>query len=169
VRAEYGRQVRRLSIAIALAALLLFPATGAAKPRHVHGSWQNPEPLSISSLDPVTGAYKLSGGSQWQGTFSGATTFTSDGHTNLLTGETEGTIDETFTGSTPRGRAGTLHLTETVSVAPMTGDTTIVAHIDGGTGVFKRSRGKVTFTGHTDQFTGTGSGAYTGVWRRPPR
>jgi hypothetical protein len=158
----------RVGIAIGAMALLLVGATGAAEARvrSVEGTWQNPEALNVTSLDPISGHFEGTGTSNWQGTWTGTTTLTTEGVTNVVTGDTRGTVDETFTGQTPNGKRGTLHFLEDYTVAPFTGDFHLVAHLQSGTGAFKRSKGgTVAFVGHTDPLTGIGSGTYEGTWR----
>jgi hypothetical protein len=160
----------RVGLVAVFALALIVPAAAGAKQRPVSGTWQNPEALNVSSLDPISGAYRGTGTSNWQGTWAGTTTFSTQGVTNVLTGDTRGTVDETFTGATPNGKQGTLHFLEEFTVAPFTGDFHLVAHLQSGTGAFKRSRGgTVTFVGHTDSLTGIGSGTYAGTWRLPKK
>jgi hypothetical protein len=154
---------------VALSLLMTGAAGASATSRSVHGGWQNPDALAVEALDPISGSYRATGVSNWQGTWRGTTTFSTEGTTNLITGETRGTVDEIFTGKTPGGRRGSLHFLEEFTVEPFTGAFHLVAHVKSGTGDFKGSRGTVTFVGTTEPITGRGAGTYSGTWRYPRR
>jgi hypothetical protein len=151
------------TVVVAIGSVSPFPAQ--AKPRKVTGTWQNPDPITVTSLNPLTGKFTATGASVWQGSFRGTTVVTTQGTTNLVTGDTDGTVDETFSGAAGRNFRGTLHFVEEYTVEGATGAFHLVAHITGGTAAFKGSRGTVTFDGKTDTLTGVGGGTYSGTWR----
>ena len=163
---------RRWPGVVALAAGLLLvasPAALASSPRteHVEGDWVNSLPPVITAYDPGSGHFSGSGSSVWTGSWSGTTTWTTTGTLNLLTGDVEGTLDETFDGSSADGGRGTLHFTETYTVDGATSKIHIDATLLDGTGDFAGSRGRVTFDGLSLP-SGQGGGTYTGSWTRGP-
>jgi hypothetical protein len=102
----------------------------------------------------------------WSGTLTGVTHLMLAGTINLLTGDSSGTIDETFIGRSSDGGTGTLHLAETFTVNGAANTLHIDATILGGTGDFVGSSGEIRFDG-LDLPTGQGEGTYTGIWHRP--
>jgi hypothetical protein len=160
------------AFALTIAACVTWAPGAQAALRHVKGTWQNPDPIVIQSLNPVTGEFSATGASVWQGGFRGTTVVTTQGTTNLVTGDTTGTVDETFTGKAGRPKRhlhGTIHFVEEYTVVGATGAFHLVAHMTGGTEGFDGARGTVTFDGTTDTLTGVGGGTYEGQWRLPRR
>jgi hypothetical protein len=162
------------AIAVVLAGAALAtsaPAVPASSPRDgralaVTGDWVDAAPCIPASFDPATGRFSATCSSIWTGTWIGVTKAQLDGTTNLLTGDTTGTIDETFIGRSDDGGTGTLRLRETLEVDGNSSTLVIDATIVQGTGDFRGSRGHVTFTGLVAP-DGQGAGMYSGRWVRP--
>jgi hypothetical protein len=168
-------QLRRTTLA-ALSAMLaatalvgvLLAAPASAKVKHVTGEWQNPDPVGLKGLNPLSGDFYGTGQSIWTGDLRGTTTFSVKGRTNLLTGATEGTVDEYFPGKAGRHLKGGMRLLEEFTVAAGTGAFHLIATVDRGTGDFKRASGTITFVG-TTATDGVGGGTYDGTLRLPSR
>ncbi|MDX6644251.1 MAG: hypothetical protein QOD76_2213 [Solirubrobacteraceae bacterium] len=163
------RSVKRFLVAVAaFATTALLAATAsalAAPPVAVSGTFAEPVPPVITAYDPGSGNFYAYGGSVWTGTWSGATTWTTSGTVNLLTGDVKGTIDETFIGRSDDGGTGTLRFTETYTVNGAASTIHIDAVLLDGTGDFAGSRGHVIFDG-LQLPSGQGQGTYTGTWNR---
>jgi hypothetical protein len=157
--------VRRLALLV-VALVLAAPASPvhAARPEAVHGTWQTLVPAALTSFhpstaDPTTGTFTAIGSTAWSGTWTGVTTYTMSGTIDLITNESSGILDETFT-----GRQGTLSLHEHFTL-DAAGHLRITCRIVHGTGDYAGSRGRVVFDG---QMIGvvSGSGTYSGQLRQ---
>jgi hypothetical protein len=109
--------------------------------------------------------YQGVGSTLWQGTWNGVTDYTISGVANLVTGEGNGTIHETFNGRSADGTSGSLGFVETY-VVDGSGHIRIDARIVRSAGGFTGSRGEVTFVG-TQDGVATGNGTFAGTWIRP--
>jgi hypothetical protein len=145
--------------------LALSAPAAAARSGTVSGTFTEPAPPVLTAYNPKTGGFSGYGSSMWTGTWTGVTYWTIKGTVNLLTGDSSGTLDETFIGHSADGGTGTLHFLETYTVKGATGAFHDDATLVGGSGDFARSRGKVTFDG-LDLPTGQGEGTYNGTWLR---
>jgi hypothetical protein len=159
-------------VAVLACAAGLLSTSPAAAAQLVSGTFEEPAPLVLTAYDLRSGAFSGFGASTWTGTWNGVTHWTIRGTTDLLTGDSSGTLDETFVGVSDDGGAGTLHFIETYTVDGKTATFYDLARLVGGTGDFAGARGHVTFHG-LELPTGQGAGTYSGRWlrghRRTPR
>lgn len=148
--------MKRLVVAFFLVAL-----SGTARASTpVQGTWQTLVPAAITSFqpsaaDPTKGTFTAVGSTAWQGTWNGITTYTMSGTLDLVTNESSGVLNETFT-----GRPGTLSLTERFAL-DAAGHLHIACRIVSGTGQFAATRGRVVFDGQMIGIV-SGSGTYSG-------
>jgi hypothetical protein len=163
----------RLLIA-ATTLLLLFPSTASARAHavQVRGGWIGAIPCLITSYTPspdapTTGAIYCTSGTLWDGGWTGQTMYTVHGKINFLTGDSSGTLKETFYGIyTADDSQGTLTFVERYKLDGATNGLHIDLKITGGTGDWVGSRGTSTFDG--TQFLGlAGHGGYSATWIRP--
>ncbi|MHB8465580.1 MAG: hypothetical protein ACYDH6_00120 [Acidimicrobiales bacterium] len=125
-------------------------------------------PCAITSFVPVpgsptTGRFVCASTSQWTGTWTGITTLTAAGRLNLVTGEAEGTADETFAGRASDGSTGSLHVSDVFTIGA-DGYLRDVAVIISGTGDWVGAAGRAVFDGFN--YLGPGYGGYHGSWSR---
>jgi hypothetical protein len=169
MKAPTRRRTATIVVAALVAGLLVASSQPAlaSSPRteHVAGDWVNALPPVITAYDPATGHFSGSGSSVWTGSWTGTTTWTTTGTLDLLTGDVEGTLDETFDGRSADGDNGTLHFIETYTVDGATSRIHIDARLVDGSGDFAGSRGRVTFDGLSLP-SGQGGGTYAGRWTR---
>ena len=138
--------------------------TGASN--RVAGRWVNGG-CALTSYDLVTGEFSCVGTTDWVGTWTGVTTYTVHAVLDLDTGDSWGSVDETFIGIAADGTAGTLHFDETFTIDGSTLEINLEFRIIEGTGEFEGSRGSGTFDGIIGGTSGLGS--YSGHWVRPQR
>ncbi|MDQ6695989.1 MAG: hypothetical protein M3Z46_00845 [Actinomycetota bacterium] len=165
---------KAIAVAILLVSFLLAGPVGAAPHgRHGHhphrvrlaGTWVNPTAQMVVAtrlLGPDT-YLNATGGTDWHGSLEGSTQYDLRGVFDSKTFVGGGALTETFTGRLASGAEGLLLLDETFHFAT-DGSLEIVAHVETGTGAFKRARGEITFIGHSDA-NGVGSGTYAGTLR----
>lgn len=154
--------------AICLAVMVSAAPAAQAKRTPLAGKWANPAPCVFTAYDVLgSGEFSCIGSSIWQGSFTGSTTFVAKGTVDLLTGDSSGTIDETFTGLADDGTNGTLHLLETYTIDGESATIHIDARIVGGTGGFAPSHGEMSFYGPYPLVAGAGE--YRGSWTHPAR
>jgi hypothetical protein len=159
--------VRRVvALAAAAAVVVVVPASAQARVVHVNGSWETLLPAIPTGFDLATGHYHAKGGSLWQGSWIGTTAVTAEGTIDLLSGDVDGNIRETFFGVANHVGTGTLRFREQFTIDGTTGAFHLVARIKRGGGDFEGSSGKVHFDGRTLP-TGQGAGTYSGHWRLP--
>ena len=159
-------------LAVIVLAVVAFPtAASAAKKQSVGGGWIGAIPCAFTSYTPspgapTTGDATCSSGSFWDGSWTGQTTYTAKGKINFLTGDSTGTVDETFNGiSTSDDSTGTLHFLERYHLDGATNVLHIDCRIVGGTGDWVGSRGHAVFDAF--QLLGlVGHGGYSGTWIR---
>jgi hypothetical protein len=124
----------------------------------------NPDPN-----DPFADVTFAGGTASVTGTWMGQNLTSGTARINLVTAETTGTYDETFTGTSDHGGFGQVmsHGTASLGPADATGAQQFRADasIIGGTRDFAGSRGRITYTGV--QTGGVGTGTYTGTWILP--
>ncbi len=154
----------RIAVLAALMVSAVVPCAEATKPRRVPltGHWANPAPCVFTEYNPLAGDFVCTGSSVWHGSFSGVTTFEARGKMDLVTGDMDGTVKETFVGTAEDGTRGTLEFHETFTIRAS--EIRIEADIVRGTRGFEGSRGHMTFTGLYPVVGGAGD--YTGEWRR---
>jgi hypothetical protein len=162
----------RHRILIALTAALI--TLGAAVPSvaaqpgvtsPVSGTWTQLVNCAITSYNLATKQATCVGSSVWTGTWTGVTHYSFHGSLDLLAGDAQGTVDETFSGRSADGGTGTLCFHEWLTLTGATSTLYIRAALLSGTGDFTGSTGNATFTG-TDNVA-TGFGTYAGWWQRP--
>lgn len=164
-------RARLAAVAGGVALVLMQLPAQAAAAEHVHGTWQTLVPAALTSFtpseeDPTTGTFTAVGSTEWSGTWTGVTTYTVSGTINLVTNESSGVLQETFTGTTSAaaaGQVGTLSLTERFTL-DAAGVLQIRCRIVDGTGPFAGSRGHVDFEGQMLNIL-EGHGTYSGTWR----
>lgn len=132
----------------------------AAPPTAVDGSWQSLVNCVFTSYDLLTKQMSCVGSTLWTGGLQGTTKYTVTGTYDLVTGDSAGTLHETFWGRDQAGHRGALVLDETFRLDGATSTLHIDATVVGGSGDFTGSRGLLTFHG-TDNVA-TGSGSFTG-------
>jgi hypothetical protein len=92
----------------------------------------------------------------WTGGLQGVTRYTGTGRYDPLSGNSSGTLRETFRGRDARGHAGTLVFDETYRLDGKTSAIHINATVVRGAGDFAGMRGSLTFTGKDNLVTGLG-------------
>jgi hypothetical protein len=171
--AERRRRTVYGTFAAAAAALVSVLGTAGpgraaeAKTTTVGGSWANGLPCIFTSFEPGTGAFTCTGSSTWQGSWTGLTQFDARGVVDPVTGDTSGTINEVFIGTSLSDRStGSLRFTESFTIAGATGAIVIDADIVGGGGdpTFRCSKGHATFTGFGPPGGAGGFGGWQGAW-----
>lgn len=135
----------------------------AAEP--VAGQWQQVVNCLFTHYDPTTHAMGCEGSTLWHGTWSGITHYHVEGTYDLLTGDSSGTLHETFYGYDRAGRRGTMTFSEHYTIVGATSALHIAAQITAATGDFAGARGAATFDGSDN--LATGSGTYAGEWTPP--
>ena len=163
----------RLAVAVSVSVLLvLIPNTASAsKKQEIRGGWIGAIPCAITSYNPspgapTTGTFTCSSGTFWDGSLTGQTTYTVHGQIDFLTGNSTGTLEETFYGvATADQSTGTLSFKERYRADGATNTLHIDVDIVGGTGDWIGSKGHLTFDGV--QFVAVaGHGGYAGTWIR---
>ena len=158
---------------LALAALLVgtpLANEAAAAPKGktkstVGGSWVQWANCVFTSFDPASGDFSCVGGTTWEGSWTGVTSYEIEGNLDLATGDTRGTIDETFVGTyLPDMSTGSLRFRESFTLDGATFAVHIEAHVVEGSGdpTFECSSGRATFDGLAPLVTGFGG--YHGTW-----
>jgi hypothetical protein len=150
----------------------MFPnAASASKKQEIRGGWIGAVPCAFTSYNPspgapTTGTFTCTSGTFWDGSWTGQTMYTAKGTINFLTGDSSGTLDETFYGiATADQSSGTLRFSERYRIYGATNTVHIDVTIVGGTGDWVGSKGHLTFDGV--QFLGVaGHGGYAGTWIR---
>lgn len=157
--------------AIVLLILSLATPASASKKQLVSGGWIGAIPCAFTSYTPspetpTAGTFSCSSGTFWDGGWTGQTTYTVNGKIDFLTGDSSGTLTETFYGVyTGDQSSGTLSFVERYRLVGATNSLHIDVKITGGTGDWVGSRGTATFDG--TQFLGVaGHGGYTATWIR---
>jgi hypothetical protein len=168
----------RAVVLVAAGSLVLLPgpaATAAPKVTStVYGGWVGELPCVVTAATLNTGGPAVvpvtcESGTTWDGAWTGHTRYVIATTADLATGDSSGTIDETFIGvDTATSTPGTLHLTGTVTAHGA--DITLVVdeHIVGGSGAFDGMTGHAVFEG--TQLSGlVGHGGYHADITRPAR
>ena len=154
----------------AVTALLVFGAATAEAPparaEPVRGSWGSLVNCLFTNYNPMTGDMRCEGSTLWRGTWTGITHYHVEGTYDVLTGDSAGTLRETFYGSDSTGRRGTLSFAERYKLDGAASRIHITAEITGGTGELRDARGVATFDGTNN--VAAGYGTYSGEWT-PPR
>jgi hypothetical protein len=159
--------MHRFRLTLATAAILTLTGTaGASAAVPVKGSWQQLINCAFTRYNPLNGDFACLGASLWHGTWTGITHYRAHGTYDVLTGDSTGTLIETFHGHDRDSRRGTLTFEESYTLVGATSAIHIDTHIIDATGDFTHARGKATFDG-TDNIA-TGFGTYTGRWSPPP-
>lgn len=159
----------RAVVLVVAGSLLLLPgpaATAASKGTStVHGGWVGEMPCVITAATPNTDAPTVvpvtcESGTTWDGAWTGHTHYVITTTADLATGDSSGTIDETFIGvDTATSTPGTLHLTGTVTANGADNTLVVDEHIVGGSGAFDGMTGHAVFEG--TQLSGlVGHGGY---------
>lgn len=148
--------MRILAVA-ALAIVLLVnghPATATTTaPVTIYGGWAGELPCLITAAtanpsDPTTMPLTCESGTTWDGAWTGHTRYVIATTADFSTGDSSGTIDETFIGvDTATKTPGTLHLVGTVTADGSTNTLVVREHITGGTGAFDQVTGDAIFEG----------------------
>lgn len=139
----------------------------AANRVHIVGGWVT-GPCVPTAFNPTSGSMVCQGSSTWDGTWTGQTDYVVRGTLDVVSGNSKGTIDETFVGiDTATHAGGTLHLTERYVLDGATGALIIDCRLAGATGAFAGASGTVRFIGTTVSVAG-GHGGYEG-WLTFPR
>lgn len=154
----------RIAVMLALLVVVAVHAAHAESGTAAAGQWIN-EGCALTEYDPATGRFEGVGTTDWVGTWTGVTTYTVQGTVDLFTGDVEGTIDKTFTGTADDGAIGSLYLFDTFTIDGSTFAFHLEFCILGGTGDFRGSRGWGTFDGTV--IGSSGYGSYDGYWLRP--
>jgi hypothetical protein len=154
-----------IAILVTSLVLGLGVAPAAARSVPVGGTWQQLVNCAPTSYDPFTKKLTCIGSTYWQGTWTGITNYTVTGTADLLTGDAQGTIRETFRGRADDGTVGTLEFSERFWLNGAASRFHLEAKIVCGTGGFAGSKGGAAFDG-TDNLA-TGRGTYAGRWTRP--
>ena len=117
----------------------------------VRGGWVGVLPCVPLPGTTLTGTrlhLRCVSGTAWDGAWSGQTSYVVTADTDLVTGNTKGTIDETLTGiDTATQRPGTLHLNGSLQVDGATNTIQVEESIIDGTGAFSHLSGHATFEG----------------------
>jgi hypothetical protein len=158
---------------MSLSILALLPASADASKRTVvRGGWIGELPCVITSYTPsqetpTTGTFDCTSGTLWDGGWTGQTTYSIHGKTNLLTGDSSGTLEETFYGVYTGDQShGTLTFVERYRLNGATNSIHIDLKITGGTGDWVGSRGTATFDGNAGVLGLVGHGGYAAIWIR---
>lgn len=156
-----------LVVAMCLSAAFATPSLAAPKSvsTFVNGGWVNETGIVFTGLtptaDPTVYSFTFSGGSIWDGDFTGHTVVQGAGFVNVLTGAFRGTYTETLYGTyLPDHRTGSLTTVGSVSTTPTLGFTA-VARIVSGTCGFAGSKGRMRYDGTIVH------GGYVGSWVHP--
>lgn len=162
--------VRRALIAtVALLIVAASPAVATAGADPVGGAFTGAVPIiptawQSSPDNATTGTYEAVGTSQWQGTWTGVTTYHARATGDLNQGGAgSGTMDETFIGRSTDGGTGTIVFRWTYVFEP-DGRLTFDGHIVGATGDFTGATGKVTADGVANPAYTIGT--FRGSWSR---
>jgi hypothetical protein len=119
-----------------------------------------------SQETPTTGTFDCTSGTLWDGGWTGHTTYSVHGKINFLTGDSSGTLEETFYGVYTGDQShGTLTFVERYRIDGATNSLHIDLKITGGTEDWAGSRGTATFDG-TQVLGLVGHGGYTATWIR---
>jgi hypothetical protein len=169
--------VRALAFAAAGSLLLLHGPAATASPNAtptVYGGWVGELPCLITAAAPNPAAPTVvpltcRSGTTWDGAWTGHTHYVITTTADLATGDSSGTIDETFVGvDTATSSPGTLHLTGTVTTHGADNTLVVTEQIVGGTGAFASTTGNAVFEG--TQLSGLlGHGGYHASITRHPR
>jgi hypothetical protein len=138
----------------------------AAGAEPVRGTWQQLVNCAFTHYDPTTRAMGCEGSTLWSGTWNGITHYHVEGTYDPLTGDSSGTLHETFYGADRGGRHGTMTFTERYTLVGATSTIHIDTRMTDATGGFAGARGALSFDG-TDNIL-TGRGTYSGEWTPPP-
>ena len=171
-RSAHGSRVWTaiLVAASALVASTLHVAAASSGRQSVQGGWVGELPCAVTSVRPAPGLTTARAtcvsGTTWDGAWTGHTRYVVSGTFHLLSGDFNGSIDETFTGVATADRSfGTLHLLGSITVYGATNTIVIDERIVGGTQNFTGTTGRVVFVGV--QYSGVvGHGGYSGYWTR---
>ena len=163
---------RRIVMCVIVLVVAGTPATASASHKiAVRGGWIGAVPCAFTSYTPsadapTTGTFDCTSGTLWDGGWTGQTVYTVHGKINFLTGDSSGTLSETFYGVyTGDQSSGTLTFVEKYRLDGATNGLHIDLKITGGTGDWAGSRGNATFDG--TQFLGiAGHGGYVATWVR---
>jgi len=142
---------------------MIAPVAGATERVAVSGSWQSIVNCAFTSYDPLTGQMTCVGSTLWRGALAGVTRYDVTGTYDVLTGNSRGTLRETFRGHDKAGRRGTIAFAEQYTLDGPASTIHIDAVAVAGTGGFTGIRGRMTFDG-TDN-AATGFGNYVGALR----
>lgn len=159
--------LRALTAAVALLMGAAHPATATTAADPVSGVFTGAIPIiptawEPSAATPTAGTYEAVGTSQWQGTWTGLTTYHARATGDLNRGGAgSGTMDETFVGRSADGGTGTLIFRWTY-VFESDGHLTMDGHIVGGTGDFTGATGEVTAEGVANPAYTIGT--FRGTW-----
>ena len=166
-----------MRLKIAGACLLLALSTsGAARAtsgtHSIRGSWIGAIPCLFTHVKPVPGhlttvEITCNTSTIWLGGWTGVTHAIAKGTFNLVTGDSTGTISETFYGMATADRSvGTLKFSEVYRLDGATSTIHIVATMVAATGDFAGATGRVVFDG-VELLGLQGQGGYAGTWTRP--
>jgi hypothetical protein len=136
---------------------VMAPAASAGERVAVNGRWQSIVNCAFTSYDPLTGSMSCVGSTLWTGGLRGLTAYKVTGTYDLLTGDSHGSLHETFHGRDDRGDHGTITFDEQFEIDGATSAIRIDAVATGGTGGFAGVRGTMTFDGTDTVATRVGS------------
>lgn len=157
----------RASLVMFLIAVIAAPANATPEPEPASGAFTGVVPIiptgwKPTERDSTKGTYEAVGSSQWQGTWTGVTTYRARGTSDLNRGGAgSGVLDETFTGGAADGDTGTLSFRWTYVFEP-DGRIRLDGRIVGGTGDFAAATGRVTADGFANAAYTVG--ALRGSW-----
>ncbi len=130
------------------------PATATSSvPSTVYGGWAGELPCIVTAATPNPAAPTVvpltcESGTTWDGAWTGHTHYVITTTADFTTGDSSGTIDETFVGvDRAKKTPGTLHLIGTVTADGATNTLVIKEHITGGSGAFAELTGNAVFEG----------------------
>lgn len=165
-------QCKQLIVLLSSAGVLAITAAPgsaiAAAPEPVSGSFVGYGclPTGTNFYDPVSSRFDCSNTSTYTGTWTGQSLVHAWGTSDLVTGDTQGTIEERVFATTADGHKGELHFIETFTIDGATGAEKITATILDGSGDFAGAAGTIYLSG-TDLSAGPSYGTYSGTWTHP--
>lgn len=163
------RLIRVVSTVGVLAATAGAPARAvAARPEPVSGNFYGYGcvPTGTNFYDPVSSRFDCSNTSTYTGTWTGESLVHAWGTSDLVTGDTKGTIEERVFATTADGHEGELHFIEAFTIDGATYAEKITATLLDGSGDFAGATGRIYLSG-TALSAGPSYGTYSGSWTHP--
>ena len=157
-----------LALATVAAGMTAATASATTPPVSVTGSVLSPacaEP-SARDYDPATNRFECDALERLDGDWSGSGHLHAVGTVDPISGDASGRFTDVLDITLSDGTAATIRLTGTMSVDGATGEETLRARLDRGTGSLRGARGTLVLTGFSAVTGGPAFGNYQGRWHR---